>query len=148
MSLEKREYKFGNLVADVFIFIDEKGNFWFKAKEIATVLEYTNTPKAISNNVESCDRTEWNILIGKGSNSITSLEAVHISPNWQPHTVFINESGLYSLMWSSKKPEARLFRRWVTNEVIPSLRKTGKYEVNTRPPTSVDLEVQLIKKRE
>lgn len=49
--------------------------------------------------------------------------------NIQPHTIFINESGLYSLIFNSKKEDAKKFKKWVTSEVLPSIRKTGEYKL-------------------
>ena len=90
---------------------------WFSGKDIASILGYVNTSQAIIKNVDNEDK----IL----------LENTTISPidsyNSKPHSVLINESGLYSLILKSKKSEAKQFKRWVTSEVLPQIRKTGSY---------------------
>ena len=90
---------------------------WFSAKDIATILGYVNTAKAIRDHTDEEDRC---LLENKGVNE-------SFSPNQQGHSVLINESGLYSLILRSKKKEAKDFKRWVTSEVLPSIRKTGSY---------------------
>ena len=90
---------------------------WFSGKDIATILGYANTNQAITKNVDEEDRC---VLEN------TTISAVDGS-NSKPHSVLINESGLYSLILRSKKKEAKDFKRWVTSEVLPSIRKTGSY---------------------
>ena len=90
---------------------------WFSAKDVATILGYVNTAKAIRDHTDEEDRC---LLENKGMNE-------SVSPNQQAHSVLINESGLYSLILRSKKKEAKDFKRWVTSEVLPSIRKTGTY---------------------
>lgn len=89
---------------------------WFVGKDVAEVLGYKKTENAIANHVDEEDKTTT-LLQGSGS-------------NYKSKTVIINESGLYSLVLSSKLPSAKKFKRWVTSEVLPSLRKTGKYSIN------------------
>ena len=88
---------------------------YFIGKEVATVLGYADTKSAIADHVDKEDRT----IIQKGQ--ITTLEI----PN--RGLTIINESGLYSLILSSKLPNAKKFKRWVTSEVLPSIRKYGMY---------------------
>ena len=86
---------------------------WFVGKDVAGILKYTNTAKAIRDHVDEEDKlTERIVLSGQNREAI-----------------FINESGLYSLILSSKLPSAKKFKRWVTSEVLPALRKTGQYQV-------------------
>ena len=83
----------------------------FVAKDVATALGYTNTQKAIRDHVDDEDKlTERFVLSGQ----VRSV-------------IIINESGLYSLILSSKLPQAKEFKRWVTSEVLPQIRKTGGY---------------------
>ena len=97
-----------------------KGEPWFIGKDIATILNYTNTSKAIRDHVDNDDKlTERIVLSGQNR-----------------EVIFINESGFYSLILSSKMPNAKKFKRWVTSEVLPSLRKTGTYTVVTAQPTT------------
>lgn len=94
---------------------------YFKASEVAKVLGYKNTNKAIINHVDNDDKITYNKLNCLAYQKVSPLLKV------QPHTIFINESGLYSLILSSKLPKAKEFKHWITNEVLPSIRKTGQY---------------------
>ena len=87
---------------------------WFVGKDIAEILGYANPLKAIREHVDDED---------KGVNEM-------VTPGGRQQMVIINESGLYSLILSSKLPKAKEFKRWITNEVIPSIRKNGGYIVN------------------
>lgn len=97
---------------------------YFRAKEIATILGYSDTKRAIKEYVDEKDRIAHSELVSKGV-IIYPLENVH------PEASFINESGLYSLVLGSRKPFAKKFKRWITNEVLPSIRKTGTYTIPT-----------------
>ena len=88
----------------------------FVGKDVATALGYTNTLKAIRDHVDSED---------KGVNEM-------VTPGGIQKVVIINESGLYSLILSSKLPQAKAFKRWVTSEVLPAIRQTGKYELTSQ----------------
>ena len=85
---------------------------WFVAKDVCDVLEHSNHKMAVKN----LDDDE------KGVSSV-------YSPGGVQQTTIINESGLYSLIFQSRKPEAKTFRKWVTSEVLPSIRKKGYYGV-------------------
>ncbi|ADD73779.1 BRO-F [Lymantria xylina nucleopolyhedrovirus] len=133
MSLIRKSYTLGNnLFFEIYIFVDNNKNLWFKAKEIAQALDYNNTKQSIQINVNECDKTEWNKL----GYTIDQLE---IPSNWHPKTIFINESGLYSLILRSKKPEAQHFKHWVTSEVLPSIKKTGKYDMCSQASSSTEV---------
>lgn len=96
---------------------------WFMGKDAADALKYTNTPKAIRDHVDGEDKlTERIVLSGQ-----------------KREVIFINESGLYSLILSSKLPTAKKFKHWVTSEVLPAIRKTGGY-IPVNPGMS-DMEV-------
>jgi len=90
---------------------DEDGNIWFVGKEIATVLGYSNTRDALSRHVDVEDKVVVN----------------HDTPSGVQKMTMINESGMYSLVIKSKLDKAKKFKRWVTSEVLPSIRKTGGY---------------------
>ena len=90
---------------------------WFKAREVATSLGYTNPQKAVRDHIEEEDRKAYEELM-KGVNETTKH-------NQQPHEIYINESGLYCLILRSHKEEAKIFKRWVTSEVLPTIRQTG-----------------------
>ena len=89
------------------------GEPWFVGKDVAVVLGYSNPQKAIRDHVDSEDRTVNESFTVNG----TALN-------------LINESGLYSLIIGSKLPSARKFKRWVTSEVLPAIRKHGMYAVD------------------
>ena len=91
---------------------------WFVGKDVATILGYAKPENAIANHVDSEDKTTT-LIQGTGS-------------NYKSNTVIINESGLYSLILSSKLPNARKFKHWVTSEVIPAIRKHGIYSLDNR----------------
>lgn len=88
---------------------------WFVGKDIADVLGYAKPENAIANHVDAEDKTTT-LIQGNGS-------------NYKSKTTLINESGLYSLILSSKLPRAKEFKRWVTSEVLPSIRSHGVYAV-------------------
>lgn len=87
---------------------------WFVGKDVADALGYSNTRDALSKHVDDEDKGVANCDTLGGTQEM----------------VIINESGLYSLIMSSKLPSAKKFKRWVTSEVLPSIRKTGSYSVN------------------
>ena len=86
---------------------------WFVGKDIAESLGYTATEKAIRTHIDGDDK------------GVTEMD----TPGGKQKVVIINESGLYCLVLSSKLPSAKKFKRWVTSEVLPALRKTGQYQV-------------------
>ncbi len=87
------------------------GEPWFVGKDVTAILGYKNTSKALLNHVDSEDKLNNESLSSLGQRG-----------GW-----LINESGVYSLILSSKLPNARRFKRWVTSEVLPAIRKTGRY---------------------
>jgi prophage antirepressor-like protein len=93
---------------------------WFIGKDIAKYLGYKDMKQAIRDHVNEKDKISYKQYIETKGVFNTTLKL-------HPDTVLINESGLYSLMFGSKKPEAKLFREWVTGDVLPSIRKTGEY---------------------
>ena len=92
---------------------------WFRAKDVATLLDYKNLQQSIRVNVDDDDRKK-----------LEELMVLSDSPlNYHTKTsIYINESGLYALILKSTKPEAKQFQRWITKDVLPSIRKHGKYE--------------------
>ena len=89
------------------------GEPWFVGKDVASVLGYSNHRKALIDHIDADDKMDGVTIrdsIGRGQTPI-----------------FINESGLYSLILSSKLPQAKEFKRWVTSEVLPQIRQTGGY---------------------
>lgn len=88
-----------------------EGEPWFVGKDVAEVLGYVNPQKAVRDHVDDEDR---------GVNEM-------VTPGGRQPVPIINESGLYSLILGSKLPTAKQFKRWVTSEVLPAIRKTGGY---------------------
>ena len=86
---------------------------WFVGKDVAEVLGYERADNAIRNHIDKEDKLMHQISASGQNRNMT----------------IINESGLYSLVLSSKLPSAKKFKRWVTSEVLPALRKTGQYQV-------------------
>jgi prophage antirepressor-like protein len=105
---------------------DDDKEIWFKGVDVATILGYANTKQAIIMHVDKEDKQKVSEITGV------------LKPypkNIQPQTIFINESGLYSLILRSKLEAAKQFKRWVTKEVLPSIRKTKTY---TMPEKEID----------
>ena len=90
----------------------------FVGKDVATALGYAKPENAIATHVDTDDKTTT-LIQGTGS-------------NYKSKVVIINESGLYSLILSSHLPQAKAFKRWVTSEVLPAIRQTGKYELTSQ----------------
>lgn len=86
---------------------------WFVGKDVAEVLGYKNTRDALSKHIDKEDKKDG--------------VAVHDTMGRIQNPIVINESGLYSLILSSKLQQAKEFKRWVTSEVLPAIRKTGSY---------------------
>ena len=97
--------------SDVNVQIDDEGNPWFNAKDVCDALDIQNSARAVKERVDEEDARIQTVYRNIGSRD----------------TYFINESGVIALVISSRKPEAKKFKKWVTTEVIPSIRKTGSY---------------------
>lgn len=94
----------------------QDGEPWFVGKDVAELLGYAKPQNAIATHVDDEDKTLAPIQGGCSTGT--------------QNTIIINESGLYSLILSSKLPSAKAFKRWITHEVIPSIRKTGGYNAD------------------
>ena len=99
------------------------GEPWFVGKDVTNILGYKNGSRDINRHVDEEDR---------GSTEM-------VSPSGKQMTTIINECGLYSLILSSKLPTAKKFKHWVTSEVLPTLRKTGRYEIPNDPMGALKL---------
>lgn len=97
---------------------------WFVAKDIAIVLGYKNTNQSVKDNTDNEDR---------GTSPV-------VTPSGVQNMVIINESGLYSLIFGSKLENAKKFKKWVTSEVLPSIRKSGSYNL----PQTTDGKIALL----
>ena len=99
------------------------GSRGFKAIDIATALKYTDTDKAIRRHVADDDKRQ------QGSFDLNPAFSGGLKGNWKV-TKHINESGLYCLIFGSNMEETKLFKHWVTRDVLPQIRKTGSYDSN------------------
>lgn len=102
---------------------DKGGEPWFVGKDVATILGYERTADAIRAHVDDDD---------KGVGEIQT-------PGGKQKIIIINESGLYSLVLSSKLPTAKKFKHWITSEVLPAIRKTGGYIANAETMTDAEI---------
>lgn len=91
--------------------VEINGEGWLVGKDVAEVLGYSNTAKAIRDHVDIEDKLSERIVLSGQNREV----------------ILINESGFYSLILRSEMPKAKQFKRWVTSEVLPSIRKTGSY---------------------
>ena len=100
-------------------------DIWFKGRDIANALGYENPGKAIRIHVDSDDKIPIDELltVSKGMSNSDIPSKI----NYQRSTIYVNESGLYTLIFKSKLESAKIFMKWVTSEVLPSIRKTGSY---------------------
>lgn len=103
--------------------IEKNGEPWFVGKDVAAILGYSDTADAVKKHVDPED---------KGVGEMPT-------PGGKQRIVLINESGLYSLILSSKLPTAKEFKHWVTSEVLPSIRKTGEYKITPAQQNRLDI---------
>ena len=127
--------------------IKSKSEIWFKAIDVATILKYKNTMKSIRDHVDPEDKRKLSELRPKSKQNETfPLKSKQNELFWlkmasesrgskteplkrnEGNTIYINESGLYSLILQSKLESAKAFKRWVTQDVLKSIRKTGRYD--------------------
>ena len=94
------------------------GETWFVGKDVAEALGYSNASKAVSVHVGDEDRVLKVIEADSQNGNVVKTQ-----------TALINESGLYALIFGSKLESAKRFKHWVTSEVLPSIRKTGQYQM-------------------
>mgnify|MGYP000400081355 CR=1 FL=1 len=100
------------------------GEPWFAGRDVCKSLGYAKPTQAIHNNVDSEDTLRKGLLDSRGI---------------EQETIIVNESGLYSLIFGSKLESAKKFKKWVTSEVLPQLRKTGSYGTPKLPQTPMEL---------
>lgn len=105
------------------------GELLFCTNDVTNALEYSNGRDAISRHVDIRDvvKHDMGVVTGKKADGTDAYQTVV--------TTFINESGVYSLIFSSKQERAKEFKHWVTSEVLPSIRKTGQYSANAASTT-------------
>lgn len=115
---------------------DASEELLFCANDVTLALGYTNGRKAVLDHVDTPDVTkrDMGVVTGKKADGTDAFQVVA--------TTFINESGVYSLIFGSKQERAKEFKRWVTSEVLPSIRKTGQYSI-AQPSLNDKLQVNL-----
>ena len=132
----KNELKsFTNITFGSIRGIEINGESWLVGKDVAEVLGYKNTRDALSNHVDDEDKTSVAIHDGRQNRNMT----------------IVNESGFYSLVLGSKLPNAKKFKKWVTSEVLPSIRKHGMYatdELLDNPDLLIQIATKLKEERE
>lgn len=128
-NLENHTIKFEN--AHINVIIDENDIAWFNANEISLSLGYKYPKYAVINNVDTEDKIK--------------LENINIDykVDKHPHSIYINESGLYSLLLQSRLPKSKKFKQWITKIVIPSIRKFGYYKLKIEHENDIN---EILKK--
>ena len=109
---------------------NDRGETFFVGKDVAEALGYKNTRKALLDHVDKDDRED----------GVTIRDAIGRSQS----IVVINESGLYSLILSSKLEQAKAFKRWVTSEVLPLIRQTGTYSLHRKQIESLHHQIEAL----
>lgn len=109
---------------------NDRGETFFVGKDVAEALGYKNTRKALLDHVDKDDRED----------GVTIRDAIGRSQN----IVVINESGLYSLILSSKLEQAKAFKRWVTSEVLPLIRQTGTYSLHRKQIEALHHQIEAL----
>ena len=125
--MENKVQIFSNAELGQLRTVGVNGEIWFVGKDAAEILKYANPRDALAKHIDAEDKGESQIATPSGVQTMT----------------IINESGLYSLILSSKLETAKKFKRWVTSEVLPSIRKYGSYFI--QPQLLKGNEIQLIK---
>ena len=108
---------------------------WFKGRDVATSLKYTNPRRAVRDHVDDKDKRTLRTLLHGVTETVTHL-------NRQPHEVYVNESGLYCLTLRSRHPLAKSFKLWISSEVLPSVRSAGSQFANLFTAMNERLEKQ------
>ena len=120
MSIIEKVFKYGETELSIF---KCKDDIWFRGKTLVEVLGYSNPLKAIHMHIDSEYKKEMSELVYKGG-----AHNGHSFRNVQRETIYVNESGLFALILRSQLESTRAFKRWVTKDVLPSIRKTGRYD--------------------
>ena len=110
-------------------FVVVNGMNWFRGKDVAIALGCADTTRALQLHVEGEDKCKLEEL---RKDSTTPLDLSKLTNN-QLLSLYINASGLYSLIFQSNKGEAKIFKRWITNEVIPTLRQQEHTQQDKTP---------------
>ncbi len=119
-------FQFGTFPLNVVT--DDQGLYWFNANEVCGALDFANPRTAVANHVDPDDVLQQDVIDSLGR----TQQSNHV-----------NESGLYALIFGSTKGEAKKFKRWVTSEVLPAIRKTGSYSQADKDQLRIEVEADL-----
>ena len=146
----EKKYRNEGLGFEITSYIDKQQIIWFRGKDVAEILGYSKTRDALSRHVDNEDKKQlftYHTSVYK-TGTVDPNTSVHktgtVDPNTSVHKTgtvassgsmctYINESGFYSLVLSSKLETAKKFKRWITSEVLPSIRKYGQYKLFDNP---------------
>ena len=138
-NMLEKTFKNEELGIELKSFIDKQQNVWFLGKDVAKILGYKDTNQAIRKRVDSEDQKSFPV---KTTGQVKScpvkttgqVKSCPVKTTGQVRwCIFINESGFYSLLLSSKLESAKKFKRWVTSQVLPAIRKYGQYKLFDSP---------------
>ena len=134
----EKAFKNEELGIELKSYIDKQQIIWFRGKDVAEILGYSKTRDALSRHVDNEDKKQlfnYHTSVHK-TGTVAPNTSVHktgtVAPSGSMCT-YINESGFYSLVLSSKLETAKKFKRWITSEVLPSFRKYGQYKLFDSP---------------
>lgn len=128
--LDENYINFENHIIHIIIDINDK--LWLKANDLVSALGYIDIKDAIKNHIDKNNKIQIKNI--KHNSQIRS----------HPQTLYINESGMYKLIFSSKLPKAKKFNNWITDEVLPSIRKYGYYKIKKEKENEIiDLQEKL-----
>ncbi|QBQ01672.1 bro-a [Hyphantria cunea granulovirus] len=142
MALVKKSCNIGGITCELWIVEIEKDKFMYSGHSIAKFLGYKNSRDAICKHVKPQWKITWEGVANRDA-LVTSSPVVELPVNFQPNTVFISEPGVYALIMRSKLPAAEEFQRWLFEEVLPELRKTGKYCVSNEAMSVAEYDKKL-----
>ena len=117
----------------IFIICDNNNKIWFHAKQICLSLKYKESNKAITKNVDKEDKIQ-----------LKNME-INFKVKQQPDTIYINESGLYSLLLSSRTQKAKKFIKWIKNDVLPLIRQNNIFSTDSEI-TKLQKEINKLEK--
>lgn len=123
LPASSKQFSFKDLYVRI-VMLGDLPEPWFVATDVSEILGYRNAPD-MTRSLDDDEAATHNLRI-RSDNGVEQSREVTI----------INESGLYSAILKSRKPEAKAFKKWVTSEVLPSIRRTGSYSVETTFPTT------------
>ena len=137
-NMFEKTFKNEELGLELKSYIDKQQNVWFRGKDVSEILGYSNTKKAVLTHVDIEDKKQLFTYHANGPKMGPVGSNANGPKTWTVTSsgsmcTYINESGFYSLDLSSKLETAKKFKRWITSEVLPSIRKYGQYKLFDSP---------------